>query len=171
MALPTVPTVAAPITTTAPTVPSTASAAATGTAEKAPIKQFGPSKDVDGNVIPAPKAAGIDLVGLAKKLWATIVSECEAASVKPDDFVNACALDKPTVPGHKEGRAAYGTANCVRNIASSNGNLTKQRGATGMALANQKIAALDAKMAKLTAALKALGKSDAEINEFMAAQA
>lgn len=168
MPLPIVPTTAATPATAASTVPS---ATAPEASAKGAIKQFGPAKDAAGNVIPAPTPLGVDLVDVSKTLFETLKSYVSAKGVDVSAFIDACELDKPTVPGHKEGRIAYNTANVLLNLSRSNGMLNKQRGATGMALANQKIAASENKIAKLKALLVSLGKSEAEIDVILTSAA
>lgn len=167
MPLPTVPT--APATTVTASAPAAASTpAATTASEPAKIKQFGPAKDAAGATIPAPTPLGFDLVDISKNLWESLKTVVASKGADINAFISACELDKPTVPGHKEGRIAYNTANLILNLSRSNGLLNKQRGATGMALANQKIAALDKKTAALRALLIKLGQSEAEIEKTLA---
>lgn len=168
MPLPVVPTAAAttPVTASAnapATTPST-----DGASEPAKIKQFGAAKDAAGNTIPAPTPLGLNLVDISKTLFEALKTVVASKGVDITAFIDACELDKPTVPGHKEGRIAYNTANLILNLSRSNGLLNKQRGATGMALANQKIAALDKKTAALRALLLKLGQSEAEIEKTLA---
>lgn len=166
MGLPPVPTA----TATAPTTTASAPVAAPASGEapaKGAIKQFGPAKDDAGVTIPAPTPLGIDLVDASKTLYEALKSYVASKGADIQAFIDACELDKPTVPGHKEGRIAYNTANTILNLARSNGLLNKQRGATGMALANQKIAALDEKINKLKKLFLSLGKSEAEVDAML----
>ncbi len=123
------------------------------------IKQFGPAKNTDGVEIPSPTPKGVDLVNLSKTLYAAVEGFVQAAGCTMQDFVDACVLDKTNVPGHKNGRLSYATANVVLNLAKSHNILNKVRGIGGAAALKKKVEEKDAKIAALMAKLAAAGIS------------
>lgn len=162
MPLPTAPA-AAPVTA-APAPAASTAAASENTTEKVKgvIKQFGPSKDAEGNVIPAPTPAGVDMTELAKKIYETIVANVG----DKDAFFAACdALEKPSVPGHKAGRCAYNLANYVLGVADLVEAATRVRKGGGAAVKLQKQAAT---IDKLKSKLAALGLSDDDLAALLA---
>lgn len=163
MALPTPKTV-----DTAPVATATAPAVAVAEKTAANIKQFGPAKDANDVHIAAPKPLGIDLVELAKELAASVTSKLADAKVDVQAFIAALELNKEQVPGHKEGRIAYGMANVVTNIFKYVGLATKERGAGGFAKMKADIIKKDEQVNKLRAQLIKLGLTaeqiDAELN-------
>lgn len=163
MALPPPPAAPSAPSAPAPTTPSVDN----GASEKAKtvIKQFGPAKDDAGNVIPAPKPLGVDLVEIGKDIWAGISEKLTGAGVSVADFIAACELDKTKVPGSKEGRIAYAVANIVAKIADLNDLANKKRGSGGASALKAKLEAsqqqnaqLQAQLAAVLAKLEQLGK-------------
>jgi len=157
---------------TAPKVETTSSAApaaSVATEKKAVvIKQFGKAKDDAGNDIPAPSALGVDLVALCKKLYDFTLSELGTAGVDPEKFVEALEINKESVPGHKNGKAAYATANALASIFKHNGLLNKARGAGGYAKLKNDIAKKDNAIEALKARLVAMGMKPEEIEATLA---
>lgn len=123
------------------------------------IKQFGAAKNSDGVEIPSPTPKGVNLVDLSKTLYAAVEGFVQAAGTTMQDFVDACVLDKTQVPGHKNGRLSYATANVVLNLAKSHNILNKVRGVGGAAALKKKVEEKDAKIAALMAKLAAAGIS------------
>ena len=162
MALPPKPTSsAAPVTSAAPVATAPVTAAAPVATGKAVLKKFGPARTEgeNGVAIETPKAAGLDMVELSKQFYNTLVNFAQTHSIKLDDVIAVCAdADKSQYPGHKDGRIAYATAGTVSSLAKINGLLTKVRGLGGGAAMkkkieekDQKIAALEAKLAEILA--------------------
>lgn len=143
---------AAPASTSAP---AGAAAQTTPNADantnKVQIKQFGPAKTDNGDVIPAPMPHSVNLVDLNKSLYAALTNLLNAAGVTDIvQFASEIAeLDKTQFPGHKEGRVSYATASIVVSLQKQNGLLNKVRGASGGAVMKQKLAEKDDKIAKL----------------------
>ncbi len=141
---------------------------------KVAIKQFGkartePNEAGESQQLPAPKPMGIDMVAMSKKVHDVIKSEVSALGVDYTAFVSACTLDKPSIPGHKEGRATYAFANMVISLDKVFGLLTKERGVNGVAKMKQVIEKKDNALAALRAKLLALGQSEADINAILGA--
>ncbi len=149
-------------TTSAPTV------AATGETTKAAIKQFGPAKDANDVVIPAPAPLGINLVELAKTLFNTVKTELDSKAVDVNAFLSALELNKEEVPGHKEGRIAYGMANAISNIFKYVGLANKERGAGGFAKMKADIAKKDSQVNKLREQLIKLGMKPEDVDAQLA---
>lgn len=140
----------------APTATVDASAPVAAPA-KSVIKQFGPAKDADGNVIAAPTVGNLSLVDLSKKLYETVVNVANAAGVKIEDLVGfAGDADKTKFPGHKDGRISYATICTIASLAKLNGLLNKQRGVGGVAALKAKMAEKDNKIEELKAQMAAL---------------
>lgn len=168
MALPLPKSVSAP-TTSAPV--AEVSVASKG---KVAIKQFGkartePNEAGESQQIPAPKPLGVDMVAMSKKVHDVIKSEVSALGVDYTNFVTACTLDKPSIPGHKEGRATYAFANMVISLDKVFGLLTKERGVGGVAKMKQVIEKKDVALGALRAKLLALGQSEADIAAILGA--
>jgi hypothetical protein len=163
MALPPKPTSAATSNTAVAAAPSASPVAAAPSATGKPVlKKFGAARIGEGEtatLVPTPKAAGLDLVELSKQFYNTFTNFAQTNSVKVEDVIAACAdADKSQYPGHKDGRIAYATANTVSSLAKINGLLNKVRGLGGgaamkakIAEKDQKIAALEAKLAEILA--------------------
>ena len=168
MALPLPKSVSAPVTS----APSVHTEVATATKGKVAIKQFGkartePNEAGESQQLPAPKPMGIDMVAMSKKVHDVIKSEVSALGVDYAAFVSACTLDKPSIPGHKEGRATYAFANMVISLDKVFGLLTKERGVNGVAKMKQVMEKKDNALAALRAKLLALGQSEADINAIL----
>ena len=139
---------------------------------KVAIKQFGkartePNEQGESVQIPAPKPLGVDMVAMSKATHEFIKAQVAGLKVDYDSFVAACTLDKPSIPGHKEGRATYAFANMVVGLDKVFGLLTKERGVGGMVKMKQVIEKKDNALAALKAKLIALGQSEAEINQIL----
>ena len=171
MPLPT-PKSVAPVANTAPVAGAVVETAEKG---KIKIKQFGKARtepDAKGETqqIPAPKPSGVDFVELAKELHAFLKSNIEARKIDFDAFVSSCELDKPSIPGHKEGKATYATANAIVSLDKVFGLLTKERGIGGVAKMKQQLENKSAQMEKLKALLVSLGQSPEAIEAILASQ-
>jgi hypothetical protein len=162
----------APKSVAAPTVASNGDTSnapvAVATKAKVAIKQFGkartePNAAGETQQIPAPKPAGVDLVEFAKAEHEAIKGKIVALGIDWDTFVTACTLDKPSIPGHKEGRATYAFANMVVGLDKVFGLLTKERGVGGVAKMKQVIEKKDKLLDTLKAKLLAMGQSEDEI--------
>lgn len=169
MALPTPKSVAAPSTAS---VAAPVAGVETATKTKVAIKQFGKARteaDAEGNTqqIPAPKPMGVDFVALLKDTRAFVKGQIEGAKLDWDSFVTACQLDKPSVPGHKEGRATYTLANSIVSLDKAFDLLTKERGVGGAAKLKQVIEKKDALLATMRAKLLALGEKEEDINAIL----
>jgi hypothetical protein len=132
----------------------------TATTESKPvIKQFGPAKDEAGNLLPAPKPAGVDMTELAKHLY-----EASKSFVGADNFeafiAAADSLEKPSVPGHKAGRCAYNLSNYVLGIVDLVEAATRVRKGGG---AGEKLKKQADTIEKLKAKLAALGVDIADL--------
>lgn len=164
-----------PKSVAAPTAPAAATPeVATANKSKVIIKQFGKARteeDANGNtqVIPAPKPLNVDFVELSKKIHGFVKGEIEGLKIDWETFVGACALDKPSVPGHKEGRATYATANAIISLDKVYGLLTKERGIGGAAKTKQLLASKTAAFDVLRAKLMELGQSPEAIEALIAA--
>lgn len=152
---------AAPTTSTAAPVVSTEKKAVV-------IKQFGKAKDDAGNDIAAPSPLGVDLVALCKETYEFVLGKLAAVNVDPEKFVEALEINKETVPGHKNGKAAYATANALASIFKHNGLLNKARGAGGYAKLKNDIAKKDNAIEALKARLIKMGMSAEEIEATLA---
>ncbi len=167
----------APKSVAAPAVASNdngTSNVAVATKTKVAIKQFGkartePNAAGETQQIPAPKPCGVDLVEMSKSIHETIKTTISGKGIDYDSFVVACQLDKPSIPGHKEGRATYAFANMVVSLDKVFGLLTKERGIGGAAKLKQVIEKKDTALNALKAKLLALGQSEEEINAILGA--
>lgn len=138
---------------------------------KAVIKQFGPAKDDAGNDIPAPSPLGFDLVNACKDLYKFVMDKLAAQGIDPNKFVEALELNKETVPGSKNGKAAYATANAIASICKHNGLLNKERGAGGYAKLKDAIAKKDSAIEALKARLVEMGMKPEDIEKTLAGTA
>lgn len=165
-------TLPVPKSVAAPTVSAPSTSVATASKGKVAIKQFGkartePNEAGESQQIPAPKPMGVDMVAMSKTVHEVIKAEVTKLGVDYTNFVTACTLDKPSIPGHKEGRATYAFANMVISLDKVFGLLTKERGLGGVAKLQQVIAKKDNAMSALRAKLLSLGQSEADINAIL----
>jgi hypothetical protein len=159
-----------PTAPTATDAPKTVTSAPVVAGEKKTVvmKQFGPAKDDAGNDVVPPAPLGVNLVELCKSLYNFTLSELSKLSVDPEKFVVALDINKETVPGHKNGRAAYATANAVASLFKHNGLLNKERGAGGYAKLKDTIQKKDSAIEALKARLLAMKMPAEEIEAILA---
>jgi len=160
MALPPKPTASAtPSQTPVASAPSQ-TASETVAKKTVVLKHFGPAKIGEGDsavAAPTPTAAGLNLVEVSKRLYATLTQYATESGVKLDEVLAFAAdADKSQFPGHKDGRIAYATAGIVAGLGKMNGLLNKVRGLGGGAAMKQKIEEKDRKIKDLEAKLAAV---------------